>query len=138
MQLPDYFAEINKDLRYTLTVVDDADSDAFVQAKIARKVEGNRFKIRTSAPYTEVTWRVEGVRNDPYVRQYGAPVEQEKTGAERGKYQHPELYGQPPEMGIHSQTPEKHEVQAPAREPLPPAPSPPVLDADPLADGAGR
>jgi trimeric autotransporter adhesin len=133
VQLPDYFAEINKDLRYTLTVVDDADSNTFVQAKIAKKVQGNRFKIRTSAPHTEVTWRIEGVRNDLYVRQYGAPVEQDKTGAERGTYQHPELYRAPPEMGIHYRAPEKDEVQLPALEPLPPAP--PVLEADPLADG---
>ena len=30
----------------------------------------------------------------------GAPVEVEKQDLERGTYQHPELYGQPPEMGM--------------------------------------
>jgi hypothetical protein len=30
----------------------------------------------------------------------GAPVEIEKLDPERGTYQHPELYGQPPEMGM--------------------------------------
>jgi len=100
VQLPDYFAEINKEFRYTLTVVDDTDSDRFVMAKIARKIRENRFKIRTSAPNVEVTWRVEGVRNDLWVRKYGAPVVQEKEGLERGTYQHPELYGKPKERGL--------------------------------------
>ena len=48
----------------------------------------------------KITWRVEGVRNDLWVKTYGAPVEVEKQGEERGKYQHPELYGQPKEMGM--------------------------------------
>jgi len=34
------------------------------------------------------------------VQQRGAPVEVEKRNPERGKYQHPELYGQPPEKGM--------------------------------------
>jgi hypothetical protein len=34
------------------------------------------------------------------MRLHGAPVEREKSGAERGKYQHPEYYGLPPEMGM--------------------------------------
>ena len=100
VQLPDYFGEINKDFRYTLTVVDDTDSDVFVQAQVAREIRDNQFKIRTSAPGVKVSWRVDAVRNDRWVRKYGAPVEIEKQAPERGKYQHPELYGQPPEKGI--------------------------------------
>ena len=38
------------------------------------------------------------MRNDLRMRLHGAPVERDKTGPERGKYQHPEYYGQPPEM----------------------------------------
>jgi hypothetical protein len=33
----------------------------------------------------------------------GASVEVEKEGREKGKYQHPELYGAPPEMGMNYQ-----------------------------------
>ena len=44
--------------------------------------------------------RVEAVRNDAWVRTYGAPVELDKDMAERGKYQHPELHGQPVELGM--------------------------------------
>jgi hypothetical protein len=100
VELPNYFAEINKDFRYTLTVVDDTDSTEFVQAKVARKIRDNRFKIRTSAPNVEVTWRVEAVRNDAWVRAHGAPVEVEKGEGERGKYQHPELFGKAKELGM--------------------------------------
>ncbi|MBI4548599.1 MAG: hypothetical protein HY707_11495 [Ignavibacteriae bacterium] len=97
--LPDWFEEINRDFRYTLTVVDDGDVNDFVQAKVIRKIRGNRFAIKTSRPRVEVSWEVKGVRNDLWVRAYGAPVEALKLGSERGTYQHPELYGKPKEMG---------------------------------------
>jgi len=97
VKLPDYFGEINRDFRYTLTVVDDTDNEEFVLAKVARKIANNTFKIRTSAANVEVTWRVEAVRNDLWVRRYGAPVEMQKEGLEKGTYQHPELYGVPPQ-----------------------------------------
>ncbi len=100
VQLPDYFEEINKEPRYQLTVIDDSAGPSFVQVKVARKVRDNRFMIMTSAPNIEVSWRVECVRNDLWVQKYGAPVEPDKHGHERGKYQHPELYGQPESMGV--------------------------------------
>lgn len=100
IQLPSYFDEINRDFRYTLTVVDDNDTDDFIMVKIARKIVANRFKIRTSRPNVDVSWEVKGVRNDRWVRKYGAPVEVAKEGVEKGKYQHPELYGLGPERGM--------------------------------------
>lgn len=99
--LPTYFESINKEFRYTLTVVDDTDSEEFAFAKVARKVREGKFKIRTSQPSIEVTWRVEGIRNDAWVQKHGAPVEVEKPERYKGKYHHPELYGAPPEMGVH-------------------------------------
>ncbi len=103
VQLPDYFGEISKDFKYQLTVVDDTDSDSFVIAKVARKIRENKFKIRTNAPRIEVAWEVKAVRNDLWVRKYGAPVEADKQGLERGKYQHPELYGKSEQMGMNYQ-----------------------------------
>jgi len=97
--LPDYFGEINKDPRYSLTVISVGGTD-FVQAMVVQKIQNNRFVIRTSKPATEVSWEVKAVRNDLWVRTYGAPVQVEKLGLERGKYQHPELYGMPEEMGM--------------------------------------
>ena len=58
------------------------------------------FRIAGGVPGGEVSWRVETVRNDLRMRLHGAPVEREKVGPERGKYLHPEYYGQPPERGI--------------------------------------
>jgi hypothetical protein len=100
VQLPDYFSEINRDFRYTLTVVDDTDSADFVQVKIAREIRENKFKIRSSAPNVKVSWEVKAIRNDKWVKRYGAPVEQDKQGLERGTYQHPELYGKPIKLDL--------------------------------------
>ena len=99
VQLPDYFEAINRDFRYQLTVMDS--SDDFVLAKVARKIHNNQFVIRTSKPFVEVSWRVEAVRNDRWVQEYGYQTEQEKEDAIKGKYLNPELYGQPKEQGIH-------------------------------------
>lgn len=100
IELPSYYADINKEPRYQLTVVDDTAGPGFVQVKVARKIKGNRFMIMTSAPNIEVCWEVKAVRNDAFVQKYGAPVEVEKDEREKGTYQHPELYGAPKEMGV--------------------------------------
>lgn len=96
--LPTYFEEINRDFRYQLTVVDDG--DGFVLAKVARRVQGNSFAIRTSAANILVSWRVEGVRNDRYVRSAASPVEVYKNESERGRFLRPDLYGAGPERAI--------------------------------------
>src|SRR5204862_8172314 len=98
IDLPDYYKEINKDPLYQLTVVDS--SADFVMAKVTCKIAGNRFQIRTSKPKTEVCWRVDAVRNDLRVQNHGAPVEVVKPESDKGRYQHPDLYGAPPEMDI--------------------------------------
>ncbi len=96
VELPEYFEEINEDYKYQLTVI----GRDFAQAIVSQEILGNRFQIRTSAPGVKVSWRVEANRNDLYVR-YKKPKDVvEKEGLERGTYQHPELYGQPPEMGM--------------------------------------
>jgi hypothetical protein len=98
--LPDWFEALNKDFRYQLTVLDDTNSDAFVQAKVVKKIEGNQFTIRTSHPNVEVSWQVTGVRQDAYAKANPIEVEKIKPDGERGKYVTPEVFGQPKEMGI--------------------------------------
>lgn len=95
VQLPDYFEEINKDYRYQLTALDAAMPDLHVAARI----QHNQFLIAGGKPGLEVSWEVKGVRNDRWVQKHGAPSVTIKPEGERGKYQRPELYGQPPEMG---------------------------------------
>jgi len=101
VNLPEYFESINRDFRYQLTIIDD--SDDFVLAKVTREVQNNRFIIRTSKPDVKVSWRVEGVRNDNWVKQHGALAEKEKPAEHRGKYLNPEFFGMPKDMGIHFQ-----------------------------------
>jgi len=100
VELPVYFASINRDFRYTLTVVEDSDSSQFVQAKVAKKIVDNRFKLRTSVPNVEVSWEVKATRNDRWVQTHGAPAEPDKAPHDRGKYQHPELYGLSSDRGM--------------------------------------
>ncbi len=99
VQLPDYFEAINRDPTYHLTVIDGA-GEEFVQARVVRKIQNNQFVIRTSAPFVEVSWEVKAIRNDLWVQRYGYQTEQEKEDDIKGKYLHPELYGQPKERGI--------------------------------------
>lgn len=98
VRLPDYFADINKDPRYNLTVVDEGDD--FVMVKVAKRIQGNQFVIRTSKPNVTVSWEVKGVRNDRFNQHFGAPNEVDKPDEERGKYQLPQLYGKGPEYSI--------------------------------------
>ncbi len=105
VELPEYFDKIDRNPTYDLTVIDGGDD--FVLVKVVREVQNNVFTIRTSAPRTKVSWRVEAIRNDRWVQRYGYLATQEKEEENRGRYVSPELYGQPVEMGIpyHSEGP---------------------------------
>jgi len=113
VELPGYFAAINKTPRYTLTAVGlpmpllhiaDRISDEALRAgertAPGQPIPACSFRIAGGAPGGEVSWEVKAVRNDLRMRLHGAPVEREKAAPERGKYQHPEYYGQPPERGM--------------------------------------
>jgi hypothetical protein len=92
--LPAYFAALNIEPRYQLTVVEDEADDAgdsaaadWVLAKVARPIgrDGpDRFTIRTSVPGTTVSWLVTGVRNDPAARRSRIVPERDKPAHLRG------------------------------------------------------
>lgn len=105
ISLPKYFESINKDYRYTLTVIDK--SDDFVLAKVVDEIENNAFRIRTSKPNVKVSWEVKGTRNDAWVREYGAPDEFVKPDTEIGSYQNPELFGMPDDLKLRPNWKEK-------------------------------
>ncbi len=126
VELPAYFASINKDPRYTLTAVGAAMPNLHVAEEISEEalLAGEQaepgvtpptcsFRIAGGASGGKVSWRVEAVRNDLRVRLHGAPVERDKTGPERGKYQNPEYYGQPPEMGMDYDTEREQQPSEP-------------------------
>lgn len=99
--MPEWFETLNRDFRYQLTVVDQGDSDEFVQAKIVGGgMHDGQFNVRTSAPNTMVSWQVTGIRQDAWANAHRIPVEEEKSAFERGHYLHPELYGHGPEAGM--------------------------------------
>jgi hypothetical protein len=95
--LPDYFASINTDHRYTLTPIGAPAPNLFIESEI----RGNSFVIAGGVPGQKVSWEVVSHRNDEFVRQRGAPIELPKVGAERGRYLVPSLYGAPESMGIY-------------------------------------
>jgi hypothetical protein len=119
--LPPYFAKINTRPRYQLTAVGAPMPMLHVAEKISQAalIAGARaepeeaapvcsFRIAGGAPGGEVSWEVKAVRNDRWVQKRGAPVEVEKEGREKGTYQHPDLYGQPPEKGMLYDVTRKH------------------------------
>ena len=93
--LPEWFEALNEDPRYQLTVI-----GRFAQAIVARKVENNRFEIKTSAPKVEVSWQVTAVRSDAVMVKHPFRAEEDKPLAERGRYLNPEAFGLPPERGV--------------------------------------
>lgn len=98
--VPAWFAALNEDIQYQLTVIDASDSDAFVLAKVVQEIQGGKFKIRTSAGRTKVNWQVSGRRHDPTSNHIPMQVERNKSIRNRGKYYSPGAYGKDPSYGI--------------------------------------
>ena len=103
VQLPAYFEVLNKDFRYQLTVIGE-----FADAIIGQKIANNQFTIRTNKPNIEVSWQITGIRKDPFAEKNRVIAEEEKSPDERGKYLHPEAYGQPAERGLNADIPLNH------------------------------
>jgi hypothetical protein len=61
----------------------------------------------------EVSWQVTGIRKDAWAEANRIPVEEDKPGAKRGSYVHPELFGQPEEKGRRPRRPGLGEVGSP-------------------------
>ncbi len=95
VKLPDWFQALNQDFRYQLTVMGQ-----FAQAIVARKIDGNRFVIRTDKPGVEVSWQVTGIRHDATALAHRIKVEVPKPESERGLYLDPSAYGKGPERGV--------------------------------------
>ena len=95
VELPEWFEALNRDFRYQLTCI-----GAFAPVFVAERVAGNRFRIAGGTAGLEVSWQVTGVRRDPYAEAHRIEVETEKPPEQRGRYFHPDLYGQPDEMAI--------------------------------------
>jgi hypothetical protein len=87
--LPDYFEALNQDFRYQLTCI-----GGYAPIYVADKIADNRFRIAGGTAGLEVSWQVTGIRKDAYAQAHRLSVEVEKRPDERGRYLHPELFGQ--------------------------------------------
>ncbi|MBN1661277.1 MAG: hypothetical protein JXA93_22985 [Anaerolineae bacterium] len=101
IEMPDWFEAVNgdaryqSDYRYQLTPI-----GGWAPLYVAREIEGNRFQIAGGEPGMKVSWQVTGIRHDPYAEANRIQVVEDKPEDERGTYLHPEVYGQPKEMGL--------------------------------------
>jgi hypothetical protein len=95
VRMPAWFDALNGEFRYQLTCV-----GGYAPVYIARKIQGNLFKIAGGTPGLEVDWQVTGVRHDAYAQAHPLTVEVEKPEHERGYYLHPQLFGAPEEKAI--------------------------------------
>jgi hypothetical protein len=90
VSLPDYFEAYNSDFRYQLTPIGAPAPNLYV----ADEIQGNRFRVAGGKPGLKVSWQLTGVRQDLYAKAHPLLAEQEKKQEEKGKYLHPELYGE--------------------------------------------
>jgi hypothetical protein len=97
VRLPRYFQAANGDYRYQLTPVGRPAPDLHV----ARRIAGNRFTIAGGRPGLTVCWQVSGLRQDAWAKANRLHAEPLKRRADRGRYLHPGLYGEPATKGIH-------------------------------------
>lgn len=87
--LPDYFAALNRDYRYQLTVLGQ-----FAQAIVSREIiADNTFAIRTDKPGVKVSWQVTGIRQDVYAKENPIVVEEAKPPGQQGMYLYPAGFG---------------------------------------------
>jgi hypothetical protein len=91
VELPDWFEALNRDFRYQLTVIG---SGAWARARVAREIDSGRFVIETDVPGTKVSWQVTGIRQDAFAATHRIPVEEDKPEGERGRYLHPDAFGE--------------------------------------------
>jgi hypothetical protein len=102
IELPAYFLALNKDYRYFATPLGESMPNLYVATNIQRRFFGlwgvPVFKISGGSPGGEISWKVAGVRNDPYIRANPIVPEVEKgPGApySQGMYVAPDVYETP-------------------------------------------
>ncbi|HYZ94684.1 MAG TPA: hypothetical protein VE566_02895 [Nitrososphaeraceae archaeon] len=111
IELPDWFAILNKDSRYQLTAIGAPGPNLYIaeeiseantkySSKSSNKNSNSRFRIAGGTSGMKVSWQVTGIRKDPWANAHRVRIEEDKPDKERGYYLHPDLYGQPEEKGI--------------------------------------
>jgi hypothetical protein len=96
VELPDWFASLNRDIRYALTAIGAPMPNLHVKTRAA----GGRFALAGAEPGGEVSWQLTGIRKDAWADANRIEVELEKRGKDRGHFLHPLEHGQPASKGI--------------------------------------
>ena len=89
VELPEWFEALNRDYRYSLTALDRAAPNLHISARVAH----GQFSIAGGNADQEVSWQVTGIRQDAWANANRIPVEVDKPEEDRGRYLHPELFG---------------------------------------------
>jgi len=95
--LPEWFEALNRDFRYQLTCI-----GGFAPVYIAEEISGNRFRIAGGTRGLKVSWQVTGIRQDAWAEANRLPVEEAKPAPERGRFIHPQLFGEPDSESLQS------------------------------------
>jgi hypothetical protein len=89
VELPAYVEALNTDVSYHLTVVGGASP-----VGVTRPLQDNRFSLHTELPGAQVCWLLLGVRQDAWAQAHRIQVEEPKHDDARGRYLHPDLFGE--------------------------------------------
>jgi hypothetical protein len=95
VDLPDWFAELNRDYRYQLTSIGQPAPDLHIAAEVAE----NSFRIAGGMAGSKVSWQVTGTRKDRWADANRIVVQEDKPEDLRGTYLHPEAFGEPESRG---------------------------------------
>jgi hypothetical protein len=114
VELPDWFAVLNKDYRYQPTALGAPGPNLYIANEISESntnyvntADNNShsyssFRIAGGTSGMKVSWQVTGIRKDPWANAHRVNVEEDKSDKERGYYIYPELYGKPANKRISS------------------------------------
>jgi len=94
--MPDWFDQINADIRYQLTAIGAPGPNLYIKKELGN----NQFIIAGGKPGMKVSWMISGKRNDPFAKEHEIKTEEDKPKNEKGTYLHPELYNQPVEKWV--------------------------------------
>lgn len=127
IDLPPYFAAVNKGPRYTLTAVGAPMPMLHVAVEIsdAALASGGQcsFRVGGGAPGGKVSWEVKATRNDAWARNHAMPAEIEKEPHQKGLYLYPAGFGQPESRGTAGDAVRRHDAtgaETPAQRPSEP------------------
>ena len=121
--MPEWFSPLNRDFRYQLSVIDENAPDMHF-VRVAKKMYGNSFVIKSIPGNLEVSWQVTGIRQDAWANKNRIAVEVDKAAADKGLYLHPEAFGLPASQGMAARTLPKQlvdQARTPARANIRPA-----------------